>query len=254
MNPVKNLLRGGALFLALLTLSQVKAEEVEVFAAASLTDTLKEIASTYARAGGDKIDFNFAASNTLAMQIKAGAPADLFFSADEAKMDDLDRQGLIVKESRKHFLSNRLVIVVPADSTLTLTSAAQLADAKIKTLALGQPQSVPAGIYAKAYLQKIGLWDQVAPRVVPMESVRAALAAVETGNAEAGIVYKTDALHSKKVRVAYEVPLAEGPVISYPVARVAGAHHAAAAQKFLDYLSGPSSLKTFEKDGFITKG
>jgi molybdate transport system substrate-binding protein len=188
------------------------------------------------------------------MQIKAGAPADVFFSADEAKMDDLGKSGLIATESRKDLLSNTLVIVVPADSALTLTAAAQLADAKIGKIALGQPQSVPAGIYAKEYLQKIGIWDQVTARVIPCENVRAALAAVETGNVDAGIVYKTDALNSKKVKVAWEVPVAEGPAITYPAALMAGSKHAAAAKKFLDYLAEPGSLKVFEKYGFITKG
>jgi molybdate transport system substrate-binding protein len=187
------------------------------------------------------------------MQIKAGAPADVFFSADEAKMDDLGKSGLIATESRKDLLSNTLVIVVPADSALTLTAAAQLADAKIGKIALGQPQSVPAGIYAKEYLQKIGIWDQVSARVIPCESVRAALAAVETGNVDAGIVYKTDALNSKKVKVAWEVPVAVGPVITYPASLVAGSKQAAAAKKFLDYLAQPGSLKVFEKYGFITK-
>jgi len=238
-----------------LMMSQVltRADEVDVFAAASLTDALKEIAATYEKGGGDHIVFNFAASNTLEMQIKAGAPADLFFSADEAKMDALETAGLIVKESRKDLLSNTLVIIVPGTSTLTLASTAQLTDPKFAKIALGQPQSVPAGIYAKAYLQKLGLWDQVSARAIPMESVRAALAAVETGNVDAGIVYKTDALHSTKVKIAFEVPAAEGPAIAYPAALVLDAKHAAAAKKFLAYLSEPDSLKTFAKYGFITK-
>jgi molybdate transport system substrate-binding protein len=245
-----------------MALSPIKADEVEVFAAASLTDALKEIGADYEKSGGDHIIFNFAASNTLAMQIKAGAPSDIFFSADEAKIDDLEKQGLVTKGTRKDLLSNSLVIVVPSDSSVTLTSAAQLADPKFQKIALGQPDSVPAGIYAKKYLQKIGVWDQLAPRVIPMENVRVALAAVETGNVDAGIVYKTDALQSKKVKVAYEVPVAEGPAISYPVAVVEGARgsviggpdRTVAAKKFLDYLGKGSSLKIFEKYGFIAKG
>jgi molybdate transport system substrate-binding protein len=233
--------------------SNIKADEVEVFAAASLTDALNEIAATYEKSGGDKIIFNFAASNTLDMQIKAGAPADIFFSADEAKMDDLEKNGEVVKGTRKDILSNSLVIVVPVDSSVILTSAAQLADPKIQKIALGQPQSVPAGIYAMEYLQKIGIWEQVEARVIPTESVRAALAAVETGNVDAGIVYKTDALHSKKVKVAYAVPVADGPAIAYPAALVQGSKNAASAKKFLDYLGKGSSLKIFEKYGFIAK-
>jgi molybdate transport system substrate-binding protein len=231
----------------------MKADEVEVFAAASLTDALNEIATDYEKETGNKIIFNFAASSTLDMQIKAGAPADIFFSADEAKMDDLARQGLIVMETRKDLLSNSLVVVGPAGNSAAWTSAAPLADSKIQKIALGQPQSVPAGIYAKAYLQQIGLWDQVAARVIPMENVRAALAAVETGNADAGIVYKTDALHSTRVSIDYEVPAADGPAITYPAAVVQGSKHVAAAKKFLDYLGNAGSLKTFEKYGFIAK-
>lgn len=253
MNAFRKILRGCAILSLLMSLSPIKAGEVEVFATASLTDALKEIAADYEKETGDKIIFNFAASSTLELQIKAGAPADLFFSADEAKMDDLEKQGLIAKETRKDLLSNSLVIVVPVDSTVTLTSPTQLADPKIQKIALGQPQSVPAGIYAKEYLQKVGLWAQLESRIIPTESVRAALAAVETGNVDAGIVYKTDALISKKVKVAYEVPIAEGPAITYPVALVQGSKHAAAAKLFLDYLAGASSLKVFAKYGFITK-
>jgi molybdate transport system substrate-binding protein len=250
----KNLRVCGILLLTM-SLSPIKADEVEVFAAASLTDALKEIAADYEKAGGDKVIFEFAASNTLEMQIKLSGtmPADIFFSADEAKMDDLEKINTMVKETRRDLLSNSLVIVVPTDSTLTLNSGLQLADAKIQRIALGQPQSVPAGIYAKEYLQKIGIWDQVAARVIPCENVRAALAAVESGNVDAGIVYKTDALNSKKVKVAYEVPVAEGPVISYPVA-IVSPKHPIAAKKFFDYLVSPDSLKVFEKYGFITKG
>ena len=254
MKYLGKILRGCGILFLLMAFVRLQASEVEVFAAASLTDALKEIAANYEKSGGDKIIFNFAASNTLEMQIKAGAPADIFFSADEAKMDDLGKSGLIDTKSRKDLLSNILVIVVPSDSSTTLTSASQLADSKIKKIALGETQSVPAGIYAKEYLQKIGIWDQISARVIPSENVRAALAAVETGNVDAGIVYKTDALHSQKVEIAYEVPVTEGPAVTYPVACVQGSKHAADAKKFLDYLAQPSSLKTFEKYGFITKG
>lgn len=251
---MKKSIRIGVILFSLMALLPIKAEEILVFAAASLTNALKDIAASYEKSSGDKVLFNFAASSMLDTQIKAGANADIFFSADEAKMDDLAKAGLVAKDSRKDLLSNSLVIVVPADSTLTVASAKDLADDKFKKIALGEPKSVPAGIYAKQYLEKIGIWDKVQPRVIPSESVRTALAAVETGNVEAAIVYKTDALQSKKVKVAFEVPIAEGPVITYPIAMVASSKKAAAAKKFLDYLSDQSSLKTFEKYGFITKG
>jgi molybdate transport system substrate-binding protein len=253
MNALTKILLYSFVCLFCTLIPSLKADEVQVFAAASLTDALKEIATTYEKSSGTHIVFNFAASNVLETQIKAGAPADIFFSADEAKMDELEKANLVTKGSRYDLLSNSLVIIVPADSSATLTSAEQLADPKFKKIALGQPQSVPAGIYAKDYLTKIGIWDKVSAQVIPCESVRAALAAVETGNTDAGIVYKTDALHSKKVKIAYEVPVARGPVIAYPVALLQDSKNAAAAKKFLDYLSFPSSLETFEKYGFITK-
>ena len=231
--------------------SILKADDITVFAAASLTDALKEIATAYGAQSADKISFNFEASSVLETQIKAGAPADLFFSADEAKMNDLAKAGLVDAKSRRDLLTNSLAIVVPADSAVTMTSAAQLADAKFKIIALGQTASVPAGIYAKEYLEKIGIWAQISGRVVPCQNVRAALAAVESGNADAAIVYKTDALQSHKSKVAFDVPTAEGPAITYPAALVSGSKHEAAAQKFLDYLTQPDSLKTFEKYGFI---
>jgi len=250
---LKKLLPGLALLLTM-SLTTTKADEIEVFAASSLTDALKEIAANYEKASGDKIVFNFASSGTLAIQIKAGAPADLFFSADEAKMDDLEKASLIVKETRRDVLQNSLVIIAPSASALTLTSATQLADPKILKIALGQPQSVPAGIYAREYLQKIGIWDQIAARVIPSENVRAALAAVETDNVDAGIVYKTDALHSQKVKVIYEIPPQDGPKIVYPAAVIGDSKHTAAAKEFLDYLGKPDSLTIFAKYGFLTGG
>jgi molybdate transport system substrate-binding protein len=253
MKSILRILCGCVTLGLLMSSAPIKADEVDVFAAASLTDALKESAAAYEKSSGDKIVFNFAASSTLDMQIKAGAPCDIFFSADEAKMNDLEKTSLIAKASRKDILSNSLVIVVPADSTNTLTSAAQLADPKFKKIALGETRTVPAGIYAKQYLEKIGIWTQIEPRVIPSESVRTALAAVETGNVDAGIVYKTDALISKKSKIAFEVPAAEGPAITYPVALLQTSKHAAAAQKFLDYLESADSVKTFQKYGFIAK-
>lgn len=247
-------LRRCLILLLLMSTFHLRADDITVFAAASLTDALKEVAANYEKVGSAKVVFNFAASNTLEIQIKSGAPADIFFSADEAKMDDLEKAGMIDAASRKDLLSNSLAVIVPSDSSLKLTSAAELVDPKFKKIALGQPNSVPAGIYAKEYLEKIGIWNKLSARVVPSESVRAALAAVETGNVEAGIVYKTDAIHSKKVKIAFEVPVSDGPVIAYPAAIMADSKHAAAAKKFLDYLSEPGSLKVFEKYGFITKG
>lgn len=241
-----------ALLALLITLpDRAAAVEIQVFAAASLTDALQEIAATYEQETGDRPVLNLGASSTLARQIQEGAPADLFLSADEPKMDGLERRGLLVPGSRRSVLSNALVVVVPADSTLRIARPEDLASSRIRALALAEPQSVPAGVYAKAYLRKLKLWSRVIDRVVPTENVRAALAAVESGNVDAGIVYKTDAGISKKVKVAYEVPLTEGPKISYPFAAVKGTGEGAAARRFLSYLEGPAALAVFRRFGFL---
>lgn len=227
------------------------AAELNIFAAASLSDALKEIAKTYEPASGDKLRFNLAASSLLARQIKEGAPADVFFSADELKMDDLARAGLLLSDTRRPLLSNTLVIVVNAENGLAISAPADLAKSSISRLALAETQTVPAGIYAKSYLQKTGLWKTVSAKVVPTENVRACLAAVESGNVDAGIVYKTDALISKKVKIACEIPAAESPKITYPLAVVKDTKHEEAARNFATYLASPEARAIFEKYGFL---
>jgi molybdate transport system substrate-binding protein len=242
------------LFTMLLTLTlSVRAAEITVFAAASLTDSLKQIAAAYEKTSGDKIIFNFGASSTLALQIEEGAPVDIFFSADEAKMDGLGKKGLIDTSTRKSRLGNSLVVVLAADSALSIQSASDLTNATVKKIALADPKAVPAGIYAKAWLTRQQLWPAVEPKVVPMENVRGALAAVESGNVEAGVVYKTDVGISKKVKVAFEVPATDAPVISYPLALVKESKQPEAAKKFLNYLDSPEAGDIFKKFGFILR-
>jgi molybdate transport system substrate-binding protein len=231
----------------------LRATEITLFAAASLTDSLKEIAAAYEKKSGDKIIFNFGASSTLARQIEEGAPADVFFSADEAKMDGLEKKGLIVKETRKSRLSNSLVIVVAAEGGVAIESPNDLAGDKVKRLALAEPKTVPAGIYARQYLQKQNLWVAVEAKVIPTENVRAALSAVEAGNADAGIVYKTDAAISRKVKVAYEVPAGDSPDISYPMAVTMESRQPAAAKAFLGHLKTDEAGKVFLKYGFLLR-
>jgi molybdate transport system substrate-binding protein len=236
-------------FLVLLT-GATQAATVTVFAAASLTDVMKEIASTYEKSTPDKVLFNFGASSFLARQIQEGAPADLFFSADEAKMDALEKAGLIAKGTRKSLLSNSLVIVVASEHGATVARPSDLTTAQVQRLALAEPATVPAGIYAKDYLQKQKLWPAVAYKVVPTENVRAALAAVEAGNADAGIVYKTDAAISKKVKIACEIPSSDGPRISYPVAILDQSPSRATAERLLKYFESDDARKMFLKYGF----
>jgi molybdate transport system substrate-binding protein len=234
-----------------LSVSPLAAADLQVFAAASLTDALREISAEYEKTSGDRPVLNLGASSILARQIQEGAPADLFLSADEAKMDSLEKRKLLLAGTRRSVLSNTLVVVVPVDSSLKISGPADLAAPSIRALALAEPQSVPAGIYAKEYLKRKGLWSKVIDRVVPTENVRGALAAVESGNVEAGIVYKSDAGISKKVRIAYEVPKAEAPDISYPFAVIAGSERKQAARRFLDFLTSPPSLAIFRKYGFL---
>jgi molybdate transport system substrate-binding protein len=240
-----------SLLSAALTVSPARGAEVTVFAAASLIDSLKEAATRFEKQTGDKVYFNFAASSVLEKQIEEGAPADIFFSADEAKMDALEKKGLVVKETRKDRLSNSLVIVTAADRKVDIHSAADLAGDKVKRLALADPKAVPAGIYARAFLEKEKLWPAVEPKVIPTDNVRAALAAVESGNVEAGIVFKTDAAISKKVKIAYAVAPEDGPVIRYPLALIKGSKQVEAARKFLQYLDSDDAAKVFKKYGFI---
>jgi molybdate transport system substrate-binding protein len=229
------------------------AGEIRVFAAASLTDVLKEIAAGYEKASGDKVVFNLAGSNFLARQIEAGAPADVFFSADEAQMDALQKKGLIAAETRRNRLSNSLVIVVAADSDLQIRSAQDLTSAKVKRLALADPAGAPAGIYAKAYLQKENLWDRLSRKIVPTENVRGALMAVESGNVEAAIVYQTDAAISKRTKIALEIPITDTPGIRYPVALVKDTKNGAASRRFLAHLFSTNATPLFQKHGFMAE-
>jgi molybdate transport system substrate-binding protein len=224
---------------------------INVFAAASLSDALREIAKPYQAATGDELRFNFGASSTLAVQIKQGAPADIFFSADEAKMDDLAKASLLTTDTRRSLLSNTLVIVVNADRGAAVSSPGDLTKPAITRVALAEPGTVPAGIYAKAYLEKAGLWKIVAAKVIPTENVRGCLAAVESGNVDAGLVYKTDALISKEVKIAYEIPANDGPGISYPLAVLKASKQAEAARRFANYLATPEARAVFTRFGFL---
>jgi molybdate transport system substrate-binding protein len=242
------------LVIALLFLSGIGtclAVDLHVSAAASLTDVLNTAGKEYERKTGDHVVFNYGASSTLARQIDEGAPADVFISADELKMDDLAKRGRIVPESRRNIVSNTLVVIVPLNSTVRIRKAADLDGPSIHKLALAQTESVPAGIYARTYLEKLGLWERLQPKVVPTENVRAALAAVASENADAGIVYRTDALISKEVRVALEVSEKEGPKITYPAAVVTDSPSKATAEKFIEFLRSPAGVRILRQYGFL---
>jgi len=226
-------------------------EELSVFAAASLADALTEIGTVWQVASGSRPVFNFGASSDLARQIRAGAPADVFFSADTTQMDTLEQQGLVRAAERHDLLSNTLVVIVPEGSAARVTSPRDLAE--FEKVAIADPHTVPAGVYARTWLEGLGLWDAVAPRVVPTLHVRAALAAVESGNAEAGIVYRTDAARSKRARIAFEVEPSQGPPIRYPVAPLAASRRRDALA-FVAYLRSPAAREVFVRHGFLVLG
>lgn len=227
-----------------------QAAPITVSAAVSLTDALSAVATEYANAGRGGIRFNFGASNVLARQIVQGAPVDAFISADEAQMDVVAKAGLIQDGSRIPLLGNQLAVVVPNDRPRTFTSIAQIADPALRRIAVGDPAAVPAGIYARQYLEQEGLWAAVQPRIVPTASVRGALAAVESGAADAAIVYRTDARGALRATVAWVVPADRGPRIVYPAAIVRGSRNAAEAARFLDFLRGDVAARTFSRYGF----
>jgi molybdate transport system substrate-binding protein len=239
------------LALLLLVASAARGEEVMVFAAASLTEALEEIGGSYAAETGSTVGFDFAASSDLARQIVAGAPADVFFSADTAQMDAVEKAGLVAPGDRVDLLSNVLVVIERAGASSTLALPADLAG--VRRLALADPQAVPAGVYARKWLESIGLWERLQQRVVPLLDVRAALAAVASGNADAAIVYRTDTALSKRVRVAFEVPKDEGPGIVYVVAAISRSP-GAAARAFVARLRSAQAARVFEKHGFLVLG
>lgn len=235
---------------ALLAAAAASAADITVFAAASLSDALKEIAPLYAKAAGDKLRFNLGASGALTRQIREGAPADVIFSADELRVDQLENGGLLLAGTRRTLLANSLVLVTASENT-AITAFADLAKPAVRRVVFGDPATVPVGTYSREYLGKLGLWDPLQPKAVFVDNVRAVLAAVESGNADAGIVYKTDALISKKVKIALEVPLAEGPSITYPAAVIKDGKSPDAAKKFVVWLSGPEAQAVFAKYGFL---
>ena len=234
----------------LLPAGQAPAEKrITVSAAVSLTDAMGAVADAYSRTGRG-VRFNFGASNVLARQIVNGAPVDVFISADEAQMDVVAAAGLLQAGSRVPLLRNQLAVAVPSDRPRTFRSFREIADPAFKRIAIGDPAAVPAGVYAKAYLQKEGLWQAVEARIVPTGSVRAALAAVESGAADAAIVYRTDVRVSPKVTVAWTVPVPDGPRVVYPGAVIRTTTAADEAQRFLDFLRSDVAVRIFERFGF----
>jgi molybdate transport system substrate-binding protein len=221
--------------------------EILVFAAASLSDALTEAGKTYEAGGGGKVRFNFAASNDLARQIEAGAPAAVFISANQAQIERLEKAGKVRPGDASALLGNTLVVIEPREGKpRPVGSARDLVG--FERLSLADPAAVPAGVYTRTWLEHEGVWAQIAPKVVPALDVRAALAAVAAGNLPAGVVYATDARSSDKVRVVYRVPAEATPGLRYFTAPVAPGSPAVAA--FMAFLKGPKARAIFARHGF----
>ncbi|WP_245954804.1 molybdate ABC transporter substrate-binding protein [Paenibacillus flagellatus] len=229
--------------------------ELLVSAAASMTDSLNEIKRGYeASVPGVRLTFNFGASGALQQQIEQGAQADLFVSASERNMNALVDKGLVAEADREPIVRNELVVVVPASDKLAWSAVADLSRAEVKTVAVGIPESVPAGAYAKEALTRAGLWDALQPKTVQAKDVRQVLTFVETGNADAGFVYKTDALSSERTKVAFAVdPAAYTPAV-YPAGVVKATKHPDESRAFLTYLRSKAAADVFARYGFSPVG
>ena len=227
---------------------------LHVAAAVSLSEVLEAASRKYEQATGERVVLNFAASNVLSRQIEEGAPVDVFVSADVNQMERLVVRDLVATDTLADLLANQLVVVTPAGRPLPSPAPGGLMDPAVRRIALGDPAAVPAGVYARCWLERLDLWSRVESRLVPSGSVRAALAAVEAGNADAAVVYLTDARTSRAVEVAYVVPLGQAPPIVYPAAVLAGSRAGGRARRYLSWLRGPEAASIFTAAGFTRPG
>jgi len=237
---------------ALASAAAAQPHPITVFAAASLQNVMQEIGAGYTKATGRHVAFNFAGSSTLARQIVEGAPADLFISADPQWMDYANSHGMVEGASRVDLLTNHLALIAPKSSTVSLKIAPGFAIAKALDdgrLAMADPNAVPAGLYGKAALTKLGVWSEVEGKVAKGDSVRAALVFVAKGEAPLGIVYDTDAKVDPAVRIVDLFPDDSHPPILYPAAVIISPR-SPEARAFLAYLQSPPARTVFARYGF----
>lgn len=233
--------------------AQAEAEPVAltVSAAASLKDAMEEIKTAYTKGKPNvTITYNFGSSGSLQQQIEQGAEVDVFLSAATKQMDALKDKGLIMEDTMKNFLENKIVLVVPADST-GVSGFKDLSADKVKKIGLGEPKSVPVGQYAEEVLTKLNILDSIKDKVVYGKDVKEVLTWVETGNADAGIVYETDAKISGKVKIAERAPEGSTSPVYYPAAVIKATKNADEAKAFVNYLYGSEAKPVFEKYGFV---
>lgn len=243
-----------ALALPLITPTPLTAQSnvnLLVSAAASLKDALEEIQPVYQQTQPNvTIKYNFGSSGALQQQIEQGAPADIFISAARRQIDALEQKGMLVPGTRSNLANNRLVLIVPHNST-GVNSFFNLTDANIRRIAMGEPRSVPAGQYAQQVLEKLGIFNQIKPKLVFANNVRQVLASVESGNADAGLVYATDAKISNRVKVVVAADEKFHSPIVYPMGVIKTSRNIPAAKEFLDFLSSNQAKAILRKYGFI---
>jgi molybdate transport system substrate-binding protein len=225
-----------------------------VAAAASLQNALQEIDPLFKSANpGVTASYNFAASGPLQQQIEQGAPVDVFISAAAKQMDALQQKDLLLPNTRRDLSTNRLVLVVPSNASLGLTGFKQLTEAQVKQISVGEPRSVPAGQYAEELFKNLGILEKLQPKFVYGNSVRNVLSTVESGNADAGVVYRTDAMISNKVKQVATAPEKLHSPIIYPVAVIKSSRNVNAAKAYTQFLSSDTARQVFTKYGFGTK-
>jgi molybdate transport system substrate-binding protein len=236
----------------LLVATGASAQDVTLSVAVSLKEVTEELGRTFMAARpGVTLRYNFGASGDLQKQIEAGAPVDVFLSAAQRQMDELEKQNLIDGASRRAFARNALTVIKPADSRVDITKPADLLEARVGRIVIGSPKSVPAGQYAEESLRALGLWDRLQPKLVFAENVRQALDYVARGEVDAGFVYTTDvASRAQGVKEAFRLPDDSYRPVIYPGAVVRASKQAAIAQAFLDLLSSPQGRSVLSRFGF----
>jgi molybdate transport system substrate-binding protein len=222
-----------------------------VGSATSLQNALKELTPLFQSAYPSiRVKYSFTAPGALQQQIERGAPIDVFISGASKQMDALQAKGLILTDTRRNLVSNRLALVVPRSSSLLLTDFRQLTKNEVKRIAMGEPRSVPVGQYAEEVLRSLSIWEQLRPKLVLGNTARNVLATVESGNADAGIVFMTDAQISDRVKQVAVAPRDSHSPIVYPIAIVSTSPQQKAAQDYIDFLTGPLARPIFSKYGF----
>lgn len=232
---------------------ETPAVTLNISAAASLTEALEELKIIYSEQSNDTLQFNFGGSGALQKQIEEGAPCDLFISAGLSQMDALEKQDLLVPETRINLLGNDLVLIYAKEAEGKITTSKSMAEnAQIKSIAIGVPESVPSGKYAKQTLTALGLWEQVEPKLVLAKDVKQVLEYVETGNVDCGFIYRTDALHLSTAILLDEDFSANHDPILYPTARLKASENPEAAKSFYEFLQSEAAHNIFVKYGFKT--